>query len=186
MLVEIWFSLRLPADLAVLQQRFKIILAWMNRIFNIWSCTKEWIVCKSNRPLGRQKDLLEAAMLHNDFDPVCTFCWRMISPHNSGFLLNDHSKSARFCRWVKRIKKEWNIQEQKLIVIAISRVTITIIIIFLMSSIDNNWKHIVLFPMSSRLKGFNLFKSDFIGVFEIKGPRMTSKRHLQKTEIMSI
>jgi hypothetical protein len=43
------------------------------------------------------------------------------------FLLNDTSKRARFYRWAKKMKKKWNIQEEKLIISIITIVTVSII-----------------------------------------------------------
>jgi hypothetical protein len=74
---------------------------------------------------------LEAYMPHYDPDPLHTFYKRMGFSHDPGFLLNGHSKSARFYRWVKKIKKEWNIKEDKLIVTAIFCLIVTIIMFFL-------------------------------------------------------
>ncbi|CAF1067982.1 unnamed protein product [Didymodactylos carnosus] len=65
---------------------------------------------------------LESLMLYNVDDPLRVFCERMALPNVLN--VDGHSKRARFYRWTKKIKKQWNIKEEKLI--------ITLIIVILM------------------------------------------------------
>lgn len=75
---------------------------------------------------------LESFMPHNNPDPLLTFCEQITSPnYPHEFLLDGHSKRARFYRWVKKIKKKWNVKEEKLIITAIAGVTASIFVIFL-------------------------------------------------------
>jgi hypothetical protein len=77
---------------------------------------------------------LQALMPYNAHDPLRELCERITSPNNpNGFVLDvdDHSKRARFYRWVKKIKKQWNIEEEKLIVTAIAGMIISFIIIIM-------------------------------------------------------
>jgi hypothetical protein len=71
--------------------------------------------------------LLEVFLPHNVDDPLGKICGFNVSEGSLyEFLENDTSKSARFYRWVQKMKKQWNIKEEKLILTAIA-VVITII-----------------------------------------------------------
>jgi hypothetical protein len=50
-------------------------------------------------------------------DPLSVICGHNISSNDlHEFLLNDTSKRARFYRWTHKMKKKWNIKEEKLII----------------------------------------------------------------------
>jgi len=60
-------------------------------------------------------------MPHNVDDPLCALCERIALPYIlNESLLTGHSKRARFYRWAKKMKKEWNIKEEKLVMTAIT------------------------------------------------------------------
>ena len=60
---------------------------------------------------------LEGLMPHNIRDPWRAFCETIASAcgHDT-CLLYGHSKCARFYQWTMRMKKQWNIKEEKLII----------------------------------------------------------------------
>ena len=54
-------------------------------------------------------------MPHNYHDPWRRFCERIVSVcEYDKCLLYGHSKCARFYQWTMRMKKQWNIKEEKL------------------------------------------------------------------------
>jgi hypothetical protein len=86
-----------------------------------------FITCVS---LVQMFSALQALMPYNAHDPLRELCQRITEPNNpNGFLLDGHSKRARFYRWAKKIKKQWNIEEEKLIVTAIAGIISFIIVI---------------------------------------------------------
>jgi hypothetical protein len=68
-----------------------------------------------------------AYLSENVDDPFSVICGHNISPNDlHEFLLNDTSKRARFYRWTNKMKKKWNIKEEKLIISIISIVMMSI------------------------------------------------------------
>jgi hypothetical protein len=77
---------------------------------------------------------LEAYVPYDSEDPLSVLCEITASPNDLyEYLLNNHSKRARLYRWAKRMKKQWNIEEEKLI-ITIIVVVITSIVIAIWTS----------------------------------------------------
>lgn len=65
---------------------------------------------------------LEVHLPHDHSDPLSLLCETIAPPTRDlyEYLLNDHSKHARFYRWVKKMKKQWNIEEEKLVITVIA------------------------------------------------------------------
>jgi hypothetical protein len=76
---------------------------------------------------------LEAFMPHNIGDPLSALYERIaLSDILNESLLTGHSKRARFYWWAKKMKKEWNIKDEKLIMTAITTpITLIISLIFI-------------------------------------------------------
>ncbi len=65
-------------------------------------------------------------------DPLSVLCgYHVPLDDRYEFLQNGTSKHARFYQWVKKLKKQWNIEEEKLIITAIAGIITSIIIIIL-------------------------------------------------------
>jgi len=70
---------------------------------------------------------LMAHLSQNVEDPLSVLCgYNILSNDLYEFLLNDTSKRARFYRWAKKMKKQWNIKEEKLIISIIAIIIISI------------------------------------------------------------
>ena len=92
---------------------------------------------------------LSGYLSRNIDDPLSLFCGYGVPPDNiCEFLQNDASKRACFYRWTKKMKKKWNIEEEKLaITITVGIITSIIITIlavplvpFVHAEIKNNSK----------------------------------------------
>ena len=59
--------------------------------------------------------MFEGLMPHKSSDPLLALCEEFTSPIDSNAMLHGDSKCARFYQWVKNMKREWGIQEEKLI-----------------------------------------------------------------------
>jgi hypothetical protein len=70
---------------------------------------------------------LESLMPHVAHDQLRTLCERLVFP--STFDERSHSKLARFYRWATKMKKEWNIKEEKLIITLIVGIIASIIMV---------------------------------------------------------
>ncbi len=71
---------------------------------------------------------LMAYLFQNVEDPLSVLCGHNILSNDLyEFLLNDTSKRACFYRWAKKMKKKWNIKEEKLIISIIAIVIVSII-----------------------------------------------------------
>ncbi|CAF2184905.1 unnamed protein product [Rotaria magnacalcarata] len=102
------------------------LILYFDRIFVISSS-----VCLIHAVLG---SYLEALMPHSADDQLHELCERISLPNIlNESLHNGHSKRARFYRWAKKMKKEWNIKEEKLIITAITNIIVTIVIISIRS-----------------------------------------------------
>jgi len=76
--------------------------------------------------------ILAAFMPHNNPDPLSILCGLDV-PLKSRyeFLQNGNSKCASFYRWVKKIKIQWNIEEEKLIITTIFGLITSIFVIIM-------------------------------------------------------
>jgi hypothetical protein len=86
--------------------------------------------------------LLEALMPHYVDDPLSLLCGYNVSSDDLyEFLENDTSKRARFYRWTNKIKQQWNIKEEKLIITAIvggiTSIVVTIVTVYSFSSVPS-------------------------------------------------
>ncbi len=67
-------------------------------------------------------------MPYNVDDPLRTFCGKIAFPNDPNrFSLDGQSRCTRFYHWVKAMKKQWNIKEDKLIITFIASVIVTIL-----------------------------------------------------------
>jgi hypothetical protein len=74
--------------------------------------------------------VLEAFMPHISHDQLYTLCERLARPHTFDECLFDgHSKLARFYRWAMKMKRQWNIKEEKLIITSIVGMIASIILV---------------------------------------------------------
>lgn len=105
------------------------LILYFDRIFAISSA-----VCLTQLALGIY---LEALMPHNADDQLRELCERITLPKIlNESLHNGHSKRARFYQWAKKMKKEWNIKEEKLIITAITNIIGNIVTISICSYIS--------------------------------------------------
>jgi hypothetical protein len=73
---------------------------------------------------------LEDLMPHNFHDRLRTLCERIALLSEPGeCLLNGHSKCARFYRWATNMKKEWSIEQEKLIITFIVEIVTSVFLI---------------------------------------------------------
>jgi len=73
---------------------------------------------------------LAVLMPHSNPDPLSILCGHDVPLKNRyEFLQNDNSKCARFYRWAKKMKIQWNIEEEKLIITIIVGVIASILTI---------------------------------------------------------
>jgi hypothetical protein len=71
---------------------------------------------------------LMAYLAQNAEDPLSLLCGHNILSDNLyEFLLNDTSKRPRLYRWAKKMKQQWNIKEEKLIISIIAIIIISIV-----------------------------------------------------------
>jgi hypothetical protein len=71
---------------------------------------------------------LEALLPHDVENPLRFVCGYDVSLNNlDAFLQNDTSKRARFYRWVQKMKHQWNIKDEKLIITIFVVMTTTVI-----------------------------------------------------------
>ena len=68
---------------------------------------------------------LEVCIPHMVDDPLSVLCRKTASSTDLyEYLLTDHSKRARFYRWAKKMKKQWDIREEKFIITIIASLII--------------------------------------------------------------
>ena len=72
---------------------------------------------------------LEVSMPYKSSDPLLTLCKIIASPIDSNEILHGRSNCARFYQWVKKMKQEWHIQEEKLIFTLISGIVTNVLTI---------------------------------------------------------
>ncbi len=76
--------------------------------------------------------LVAARTFRNTTDPLSALCvYHVPLVDRYKFLQNDTSKHARFYRWAKKMKKQWNIQQKTLIISTVASVSASIIVIIL-------------------------------------------------------
>ena len=69
---------------------------------------------------------------HNLEDPLSVLCgYHVPMDYRYAFLQNDTSLCARFYRSAKKMKKQWNIEEEKLYVTTVVGIITSVIIIIL-------------------------------------------------------